>query len=559
MFTKILFAVGFAKTTHNPNAQGKKSLQTGFQSILYDSPLTPNNANVEIHEGEQIILHNVSKKAISLQGWKVENVGTAESYTFAENASIEADSSFILDYGLDSFYLTLSDIGANLRIVRPDGEVIDEVIYEGDIAANDFEQSSSLNVLQRVYYTQTAGRENLQSYRAAPFDGDLELLPYSIVYEGIRHLGDKVYELKDHLGNVRVTVTDVRMATIDAAGLSDFRPEVMSMSDYYAFGMLMVGRNWQAGGYRYGFQGQEMDNEVEGTGNSINYSYRVHDPRLGRFLSIDPLAPKYAYNSPYAFSENRVVDGVELEGLEFFVGTIPPWMILSNNSTIIRPITEITTKTETVEEMGMPRWDTQLSNTENYSNMKEIGRTVEAERFPNWEEEGFTTEHWLGKTVNNNGKVKGNRVDGIRLEGTKGYLRELKPNTPTGIKNGIRALNRYVKAAQKMYPEIKEWIPELELYYSFYSVSYDVTKGDNLSSIATKFGTTVKTICELNEISNPNFITEGQTLIVNILVEKKATPTYQEYSPQPDATSHKVNTDKAVPQSNPTPITTDYD
>ncbi len=43
----------------------------------------------------------------------------------------------------------------------------------------------------------------------------------------------------------------------------------------------------------------------------------MHDPRLGRFFSVDPLAADYAYNSPYAFSENRVMDGVELEGLEW--------------------------------------------------------------------------------------------------------------------------------------------------------------------------------------------------------------------------------------------------
>lgn len=69
--------------------------------------------------------------------------------------------------------------------------------------------------------------------------------------------------------------------------------------------------------YRFGFQGQEMDNEIKGTGNSINYAYRVHDPRLGRFLSIDPLSNKFPWNSPYAFSENRVIDGIELEGLEW--------------------------------------------------------------------------------------------------------------------------------------------------------------------------------------------------------------------------------------------------
>lgn len=43
----------------------------------------------------------------------------------------------------------------------------------------------------------------------------------------------------------------------------------------------------------------------------------MHDPRVGRFFSVDPLASEYPHNSPYAFSENRVIDGVELEGLEY--------------------------------------------------------------------------------------------------------------------------------------------------------------------------------------------------------------------------------------------------
>jgi hypothetical protein len=36
--------------------------------------------------------------------------------------------------------------------------------------------------------------------------------------------------------------------------------------------------------YRYGFQGQEMDGEVKGAGNSVNYKYRMHDPRLEKFF-----------------------------------------------------------------------------------------------------------------------------------------------------------------------------------------------------------------------------------------------------------------------------------
>ncbi len=69
-------------------------------------------------------------------------------------------------------------------------------------------------------------------------------------------------------------------------------------------------------GYRYGFQGQEKDDEVKGEGNSDNFKYRMHDPRTGRFFATDPLEGDFPHNSPYAFSENRVMDSFEYEGLE---------------------------------------------------------------------------------------------------------------------------------------------------------------------------------------------------------------------------------------------------
>ena len=62
------------------------------------------------------------------------------------------------------------------------------------------------------------------------------------------------------------------------------------------------------------FQNQEFDDDL-----GINYyefKWRNHDPQIGRFIEIDPLADKYVYNSTYAFSENKVTNHVELEGLE---------------------------------------------------------------------------------------------------------------------------------------------------------------------------------------------------------------------------------------------------
>lgn len=80
--------------------------------------------------------------------------------------------------------------------------------------------------------------------------------------------------------------------------------------------MVMNNRKYTgtAGTYRFGFQKQEIDNEF--WNGAASFKYRMNDSRLGRFFSLDPLAKKFAYNSPYVFSENRVVDGIELEGAE---------------------------------------------------------------------------------------------------------------------------------------------------------------------------------------------------------------------------------------------------
>ena len=70
--------------------------------------------------------------------------------------------------------------------------------------------------------------------------------------------------------------------------------------------------------YRYGFNGKESDFEVKNSGgSSYDYGLRIYDPRLGRFLSVDPLEKQYAWNSPYSFATNRVIDGVDLDGLEY--------------------------------------------------------------------------------------------------------------------------------------------------------------------------------------------------------------------------------------------------
>lgn len=60
--------------------------------------------------------------------------------------------------------------------------------------------------------------------------------------------------------------------------------------------------------YRYGFNGKEKDDEAMGSGNSYDFAARIYDPRIGRWLAIDPNARKQAGWSPYkAFKDNPIV------------------------------------------------------------------------------------------------------------------------------------------------------------------------------------------------------------------------------------------------------------
>ncbi len=88
--------------------------------------------------------------------------------------------------------------------------------------------------------------------------------------------------------------------------------------------MLMPERKYQASSassYRYGFNGKENDNELKGEGNQQDYGLRIYDARLGRFLSVDPLSEEYPWNSSYAFAENDVVRGIDIEGAEKYIKT----------------------------------------------------------------------------------------------------------------------------------------------------------------------------------------------------------------------------------------------
>ncbi|MBP9189613.1 MAG: phosphodiester glycosidase family protein [Chitinophagales bacterium] len=94
-------------------------------------------------------------------------------------------------------------------------------------------------------------------------------------------------------------------------------PTTLSPQHHYPFGMLTPGRNWSSGSeYRFGFNSKESDSETYGDGNIYDYGFRIYNPRLGKFLSVDPLIKTYPMLTPYQFASNTPIAAIDLDGLE---------------------------------------------------------------------------------------------------------------------------------------------------------------------------------------------------------------------------------------------------
>ncbi|MBS1537050.1 MAG: hypothetical protein JST20_04815 [Bacteroidetes bacterium] len=121
-----------------------------------------------------------------------------------------------------------------------------------------------------------------------------------------RWLGYKMYELKDHLGNVRVVLGDKKTRT---TGTNPFQPDVVSYSGYFPFGMQMQEDSYSGNTYRYGYNGQEMDKDINSEGNITTAEFWEYDARLGRRWNQDPKPDasisNYATfnNSPIMYSD----------------------------------------------------------------------------------------------------------------------------------------------------------------------------------------------------------------------------------------------------------------
>ena len=145
--------------------------------------------------------------------------------------------------------------------------------------------------------------------------------------------GNTNYELANHtsvmlstgLGNVLAIVSDRLFSTETYSGsgiVEHYSADIVSSNDYYLFGMQMPGRSFSSNQYRYGFNGKEKDPEgMGGGGTTYDYGFRIYNPQIAKFLSVDPLTSSYPWYTPYQFAGHMPIWAIDLDGLEEYIVT----------------------------------------------------------------------------------------------------------------------------------------------------------------------------------------------------------------------------------------------
>jgi len=122
------------------------------------------------------------------------------------------------------------------------------------------------------------------------------------------------FEVTDHLGNVRAVVSGAMPTLVNGQRIAT----ILSLTDYYPFGSKMPGRRFcSSTDYRYGFEGQEYDQE---TGDN-DFGARIYDPRISRWFMREPLALYMPSYSTYSFAYDNPISFVDPDGQL-------PWPIL---------------------------------------------------------------------------------------------------------------------------------------------------------------------------------------------------------------------------------------
>ena len=130
--------------------------------------------------------------------------------------------------------------------------------------------------------------------------------------------GFRRYEIKDHLGNVRTVISDIKNPYTTSGSITNwtYLADVRNISNMYPYGKSYPAAATYSSDddYSYGFNGMEKEKSFDGEGDVADFGARIFDANYPVFLSIDPLAYELPNQSPYVISANNPVFFIDENG-----------------------------------------------------------------------------------------------------------------------------------------------------------------------------------------------------------------------------------------------------
>jgi hypothetical protein len=190
-------------------------------------------------------------------------------------------------------------------------------------------------------------------------------------------MGNKQYELTNHLGNVMTTISDKKIFELITLTplVYTWKPEVLSWQDYYPFGMIMPGRKYNSEEYRFSFNGFENDDEVKGIGNHNSFGDYGYDTRVVARWRPDPECLQFPGYSPYAAFANNPIFYRDIGGRIIDPSPLDPSQRV-NFKTVVKTLSSSSLFTSVYSQVhNSPEYFTVSSQNATPRNLYELART----------------------------------------------------------------------------------------------------------------------------------------------------------------------------------------